>query len=154
MALGQDQLLVGQHGFGVRHVVHVHKRPGKPRQPGGSLPDPETLPPRRGDQPPRQRGRIAEVVEMVHQVEPNHLADVLGVGVAQPVLSADRPDQRGVPLDDLIPRLLVTASRAGYQFGDGRVITHGATVPSCRSPEAARILSRSLLHDSTLHVER
>jgi hypothetical protein len=66
VALGQDQLVVGQHGCGVRHGVHVHKRPGKPRRPGGSLPDSEALPPCRGGQPAWQRGRIAKVVEMVH----------------------------------------------------------------------------------------
>ena len=91
---------------------------------------------------------------MIHQVKPHHLADFLGVGVAQPVLAADRPDQRGVPLDDFIPRLLVTVSRAGHHVGDGRVIGHRVTVPSCRSPEAARILPRSLLHDSTMHIDR
>jgi hypothetical protein len=61
------------------------------------------------------------------------MADILSVGIAQPVLTADRPDQRGVPLDDLIPRLLLAIPRAGHQVGDGRVIVlHNPTMHTGR----------------------
>jgi hypothetical protein len=38
------------------------------------------------------------------------LADVVGVGAAEPVPAADGPDQRGIPLHERVPRLLVAVS--------------------------------------------
>ena len=46
----------------------------------------------------------------VHQREPDGLAYILGVGPLQPVAAADRPDQRGVPLDECVPGLLARRS--------------------------------------------
>jgi non-specific serine/threonine protein kinase len=42
---------------------------------------------------------------MVHQVQPDGLAGVAGVGAGQPVPAADRPHQRGIPLEALRYRL-------------------------------------------------
>jgi hypothetical protein len=58
---------------------------------------------------------------MVEQLRPDALADVLGVG-AELVPAADGPDQRGVPLDEHVPGLLVTGSGPGYQVNDHWVI--------------------------------
>ena len=67
---------------------------------------------------------------MIHQLEPDGLGDVLGVGASQLIPSADRPDQRGVPLDECVPRLLVAISRTRYEVGDNRVIAHRSRVLS------------------------
>jgi hypothetical protein len=55
---------------------------------------------------------------MGHQLEPDDLADILGVGCLQPEVAADRPDQRGVPLDECVPRLLLAVLGACHQVGD------------------------------------
>ena len=56
-----------------------------------------------GGQPAGQRGRIAQAVQVVHEGEPDGLGGVLGVGGLQPVPAADGPDQRGVPVHQLVP---------------------------------------------------
>ena len=66
---------------------------------------------------------IAEGAQLVHELQPDALADILGIGVAQPVPAADGPDQRGVPLHQRVPRLPVAIPGAGHQVGDQRVIT-------------------------------
>ena len=63
---------------------------------------------------PGQRGRLAEFAQVVEELEPDCLADVVGIGAAQLVPAADRPDQRGVPLDQGVPRPLVAVRGAGY----------------------------------------
>ena len=60
---------------------------------------------------------------MSGQVQPDGLADVVGVGVAQLVPAADGPDRRGVPFDECIPCLPVPAAGAYPQVGDRWVIT-------------------------------
>ena len=72
-----------------------------------------------------KRGRIADSVKLVHELQLDALADVVGVGVggAQLVLAADGPDQRGVPLDECIRRLLVarvTRSVTGGRYAPGQ----------------------------------
>jgi hypothetical protein len=71
-----------------------------------------------GGEPARECGRVAEVAKLVHQLQPDALAGVGGVGAGQPVPAADGPNQRGVPLDEGIPRLLVAASGARHQVGE------------------------------------
>ena len=80
-----------------------------------------------------------------YQVQPDGLADVLGVSAAQPMPTADRPDQRGVPLDECVPRLLLAVLGARHQVGYGQVIAHRVAVPSCRCPAAARVRPRACL---------
>src|SRR5580704_4997816 len=88
-----------------------------------------------GCQPGRYRGRVAEAVQVSGQVQPDGLADVVGVGVAQLVPAADGPDRRGVPFDECIPCLPVPAAGAYPQVGDRWVIT--------RAPaRAAAVLGR------------
>ena len=41
---------------------------------------------------------------------------VVGVGAAEPVLAADRPDERGVPLDQFVPRLAAAVPGPGHQL--------------------------------------
>lgn len=61
---------------------------------------------------------------MADELQPDALPDVLGVGIAQAVVAADRPDERSVPFDDGIPRLLVAFSGTYYQVGDAPGIAH------------------------------
>ena len=79
---------------------------------------PEAFVPGGGGEPARKRGRFADLVKPFHQVQPDVLANVVGVGAAQPVLAADRPDERGVPLDECVPRLLFAVSGARHQVSD------------------------------------
>ena len=53
--------------------------PGSLRSPGGAQ-DPAAFPPGGGGQPAGQRGRVADPVQLVHQPQPDVLADVVGVG--------------------------------------------------------------------------
>jgi hypothetical protein len=71
-----------------------------------------------------KRGGLADSAELAHQLQPDGLADVVGVGVAEAVLAADGPDQRGVALDEGIPCLFVTVSGAGHQVSHLRVIAY------------------------------
>ena len=45
-----------------------------------------------------------------------------GVGAAEPIPAAYRPDQRGIPLRERAPCLLVAGARAGHQVGNQRAI--------------------------------
>src|SRR2546430_6049330 len=86
-------------------------------------PDPDAFALDGGAEPASKRGRVAEAVRLVHQVQPDGLADIVGVRATQPVPAADGPDQRGVPLDEGVPGLLVAVSRAHYQVSDRGIIT-------------------------------
>ena len=87
-----------------RCAMLVRDIPGVPRMPvpgkpctwraGPGAQDPAAFPPGGGELA-WQRGRIAEVAQLARQLEPDGLADVLGVGAARPVTAADRPDQPG-----------------------------------------------------------
>ena len=79
-----------------------------------------------GGQPAGQRGRIAQAVQVVHEVEPDGLGGVVGVGGLQPVPAADGPDQRGVPVHQLVPGLPVAVAGPGHQAGDHRVTAPAA----------------------------
>ena len=58
--------------------MRPHSRPGSDGQPGG------------------KRSRVAQAVQLIHELEPDVLGGVFGVGGLQPVPAADRPDQRGI----------------------------------------------------------
>src|SRR5208282_2520993 len=115
--------------------------------------DPDALPPGGGGEPARKSGRIADSVQLVHQAQPDALADIVGIGAAEPVPAADRPDQRGVPLHERVPRLLVAVSGAGYQVNDHRIIGHLVSVPSrgCTRGSAADVLTVPALHRDVCH---
>ncbi len=93
--------------------------------------DPAAFPLGGGGEPAGKRGRIAQGRKLVRQPQPDALADVLGIGPAQPVSAADGPDQRGVPVDEFVPRLLIAVSRACHQGGE--VIVHRVRVLSLRT---------------------
>jgi hypothetical protein len=129
MPLGGQQVLFGDLGMVVADILSVQRQDGGlwtmcraqysgAFEPGG------------GSQPPRQGVRIAEVVQLFHQVQPDALACVLGLGGAQPVPAADGPHQRRVPVDKCVPRLLVAGCGAQHQVGDRLIIAH--RVPSFR----------------------
>ena len=79
---------------------------------------------------PGSAAGLADLVQLVHQAQPDALADVVGVGPAEPVPAADRPDQRGVPLDQGVPRMFVAAPGQGHQACGPRVITRRADILS------------------------
>src|SRR2546423_11836107 len=64
-------------------------------------------------QPARQCRWLAPPPHPLHQQQPDVLADVSNVLTAQLVAGADGPHQRGGPLDELIPRILVAAAPTG-----------------------------------------
>ena len=123
--LGREQVLIGRPGLLVGHGLGVERVPGRVR-PAGRADQARALPAGGGGEPSGQRGWLADRAQVVHQAQPDALADVVGVGAAEPVLTADRPDQRGVPLDQGIPRALVAASGPGHQVGGPRVIMRRA----------------------------
>ena len=76
---------------------------------------------------PGKRGRIADLAQLVHQQQPDVLADVGGLGGVQPVPAAERPDQRGIPLHQRGPRALVAVPGA-YHHGGHRVAAHRLSI--------------------------
>src|SRR6185369_768103 len=92
--------------------------------------DSAAFPSGRGRQPAWKRGRLADHAQVVHELQPDALPDVLGVDTAKPVVPADGPHERGVPLDEDIPRLLVAVFGTRYEVGDKRVIAHRSRVLS------------------------
>ena len=60
--------------------------------------------------------------------------DVGAVRVGQPVSPADRPDQRGVPLDDRVPRRAVAMSSPFDELLDRRYVVISHCRPGCSSP--------------------
>src|SRR5450631_4022880 len=105
-AFRQKQLMVRRPSPFIRDRLGIYREPGTVRSPRGAQ-HPTALPPGGGGQPARKRGRIADFVKLLQQPQPDALADVVGVGAAQPVPAADGPEQRGVPLDQCVPRLPV-----------------------------------------------
>ena len=79
-----------------------------------------------GGQPAGKRGRVADVVQLIHELEPGVLGGVFGVGSLQPVPAADRPDQRGIPFHQRVPGLPLAVPGQGHQGGDHRVIAPAA----------------------------
>jgi hypothetical protein len=117
VALGREQFVLGCLGVIVRDGLGTGRLAGiaccrRPAQ------DAAAFPAGRDSQPAGQRGRDGDGFQLVDKCEPDVLTDVLGVGVAQPVPAADRPDQRGVPFHQRVPRLVVTVPGAGHQIGD------------------------------------
>lgn len=58
------------------------------------------------------------------------VADLVGISAVQPVAAADGPHERGVPLDEVIPRWLVAVCGPYHQARDRPVIAHSRSVPS------------------------
>jgi hypothetical protein len=69
-------------------------------------------------QPAGQRGRLAELIEVLDEQQPHVLPYILKIMAAEPIPSADCIDQRGVTLHDLVPRTLVTFGGTTNQRND------------------------------------
>ena len=67
-----------------------------------------------------------DVVQLIHELEPDVLGDVFGVGGLQPVPAADRPDQRSIPFHQRVPGLPLAVPGPGHKAGDHRVIAPAA----------------------------
>jgi len=122
MALGREQFVLDRFGLPVRCGLGVGRAGNRVRSACRARDSP-ALPPGGGSEPPGQRGWIADLVQLVDQAHPDALADIVGVGTAEPVPAADRPDQRDVPLDERVPRLFVATFGAGCQAGGYQVVT-------------------------------
>jgi hypothetical protein len=88
VALGHQQLLIRRSAVLVWQALDVQHVSGGL----GSLcrvQDPDTFAPGGGGEPARKRVRVADSVQLVQQVQPDALADILGSRVVQPVLAAD-----------------------------------------------------------------
>ena len=144
VALGDDQLMLGDPGLLARGVLGGQHIAGSMRFPRCSQGLAAFVP--GGGEPAMRRGQVADSVKLVHELQPDGLADIAGVGAAQLVPAADGPDQRGAPLDEFIPRLLVAVSGASYQIGDRRVTTHRVSVLSggCTEPRLAAAMKVDL----------
>jgi hypothetical protein len=116
VALGQEQAVVGCLSELIWNALEV-VRMLVGRVQAVSAPHPEAFTAGGGAEPARQSGRIAEAVQVVHQSHPDRLTDIFGVGSAQLVPAADRPDQRGMAFDECAPSLLVTFPGV-YHQGD------------------------------------
>jgi len=75
-----------------------------------------------GGQPAGKRGRVADIVQLIHELEP----DALGVVGVQPMTAADGPGQRGLPVRQRVPGLPIAVPGPGYQAGDHWVIAPAA----------------------------
>src|ERR1700729_545630 len=101
--------------------------------------DPEAFMPGRRREPARKGGCVAETSDVLNELYPDALADVVDIITTQSVADADGPDKRRVPLDELVPGLLVAASCPADQENHRRVVAHacpprdgysGAALPS------------------------
>ena len=108
-----------RNGFGIiaRQTFGVQRGPCARRRPHRA-PGPAAFPHGRAGQPAAKRGRSTELVKLAGELQPDELADVAGAGVAEPVLAADGSHQRGVPLDEGVPRLLIVVPCARHQVSD------------------------------------
>ena len=83
---------------------------------------------------------------MLHQVQPDDLANVFDVGATEVVPAADGPDQRRVSLDKGIPCPFVAVPGADHQVTDPWVIVRwaGILLPRCTRPAAGVPATRAL----------
>ena len=142
LAFRRQQLLLGRPNLLVGDIL-IQQLPGRRLRSAGRTHNLVAFPSGRGGQPARKPGRLADRAHVVHELQPGALPDVLGVGVAKPVVSADGPYERGIPLDEDIPRLLVTLSGTRYEVGDKRAIAHRNRVLSSSARDQALVLMHS-----------
>ena len=136
MALGREHFLLGEVDLLIRDFLGVERVDGCVRSACRAHETP-ALPPGGGSEPSGQRGQLANLAQLIHQLQPDGLAHVVGVGAVEPVLAANRPDQRGVPLDECVPRLCVAVPGARHQVDDYRVIKRLVNVSSGAGPQGA-----------------
>jgi hypothetical protein len=63
-------------------------------------------------------GWLAYGREVTNELEPDVLPDIVSIHLAQPVSAAYRPDQRGISLEEFVPRVLIAVPGTCYQCGD------------------------------------
>lgn len=129
VALGHKQFLFGCPDLPGRDVPGMQGLPASVRSVRGA-PDTPAFLLIAGGEPAGDRGRIADCRKLVHELLPDSLPDVGSVGAAQPASAADGPDERGVPVDECVPRLFVAVSGAPHKVGDGQVIVHRVSILS------------------------
>jgi hypothetical protein len=129
VALGHKQFLLGCPDLPGRDVPGVQGLPASVRSVRGASDTPAFLL-SDGGEPAGDRGRIADCRKLVHELLPDSLPDVGGIGAAQPVSAADGPGERGVPVDKCVPRLFVTVSGTRHKVGDGQVVVHRVSILS------------------------
>ena len=88
VAFGLQQFLLRQPGLLVRDHHGVRHMLGGARSPRRAQ-DPDAFPPGRGGQPAGKRGRVADLVQPAHELQPDGLLHVLGVGTPELVPAAD-----------------------------------------------------------------
>jgi hypothetical protein len=132
VALRSEQLVFGRPRLLGREVLGVKRADGRVRS-AGRAQDPLALPAGCGGEPSGQRGRLADLVQLVHQAQPDALADILRVGAVEPVPAADRPDERRVPLDERVPGPLVASSRPRHQVNDQQAIVRRGICLACEA---------------------
>jgi hypothetical protein len=88
VALSRQQLLLRRPGSLIGDGFGVRAMPGGQR-PGHRTQDPQAFSLGHGGQPAGERGRIADRAQLVDRLQPDALADVLSVSVAQSVPAAD-----------------------------------------------------------------
>src|SRR5215467_5815266 len=154
LAAGREQLIEGQRQhtgpfrcddlfFDLYRLCGRHHLIGQPFVAAVSLTvypqDPQAFPLGSGGQPAGKSRGLAKRRQLLDQAEPHILGDVVGVRAVQPVAAADRPHQRGVSFDDLIPRALVTLGGSGDQGGNRGIVSHKYTSRlACGSQVAKR----------------
>src|ERR1017187_2340944 len=82
------------------------------------------------------------------------LTNVVDILTVQLVADADGPHQGRVPLDEFIPRPLLTVTRAGNQGNDRWVVAHGASFPRPAGPRTCWLLPRSLVSRAAVPHQR
>src|SRR5215472_4041423 len=142
LAAGREQLIEGQRQhtvpfrcddlfFDLYRLCGRHHLIGQPFVASVSLTvypqNPQAFPLGGGSQPAGKSRGLAKRRQLLDQAEPHILGDVVSVCAVQPVTAADRPHQRPVTFDDLIPRALVTLGSLGDQSGNGRIVSHKYT---------------------------
>ena len=81
LPLGHEQLVLGRPGLLTGGEAGLGSIVGRVRT-RHSARDPQAFPAGRGGQPACQRGRIADLSDVPHELQPDALGDVAGLGVA------------------------------------------------------------------------
>jgi hypothetical protein len=105
---------------------------------------PAAFPPGGGGDPARKRSLIAYQSQLIHQPQPDGLADVSSIGAAELIPTADRPDERRESLDELVPGALVAVLGRVSRAPTGGTPSATAAEPPAGLAHIARPLANSL----------
>ena len=103
----------------------------------------QALAPRGGGDPGAEALGVAQAADVLDGAQPGQLGDILAVGLAQTVRTADGADEHGVAVDELLPGLGLAGGRGlderrgvalpalrGSPIGQGRDGRHGRDLPT------------------------